>query len=71
MREIWKKKQKTNLEEKGKMSKLTRITLFSSAQTQIRIWILNQVYLKINFNALLASIMEQTILTKLPNELFN
>lgn len=71
MREIWKKKQKTNLEEKGKMSKLTRITLFSSAQTQIRIWILNQVYLKINFKALLASIMEQTILTKLPNELFN
>ena len=40
------------------MSKLTRITLFSSAQTQIRIWILNQVYLKINFKALLASIME-------------
>lgn len=46
MEEIWRKEQKTNLEEKGKISKLNRITLFSSAQTQIRIWILNQVYLK-------------------------
>lgn len=46
MEEIWRKEQKTNLEEKGKMSKLSRITLFSSAQIQIRIWILNQVYIK-------------------------